>query len=276
MDSFSKRNNFQCNKHTFLVNKLLNVIYLADVKSEYPFWAIDGINFEDTPVEKLLSWVGEQYDRESSNAHENNFQKLKRIVASQDWWFVFDVVERYLSIINKNRRAKLEHQFNEVLDEEGAEWIIRDCLVVAKLGEVEQSEVGLAKNNSLGVAGTHIDKAQQFLSLRPNPDYANCIKESITAVEAACKFIIGRPKATLGEALDLLRNAGIEMPRALVEGFKKLYGYTSDEGGVRHGGVEFTNAGYDEARYMLVSCSAFVNFLLTKYNDYQNNSRGDE
>lgn len=267
MDSFSKRNNLQSNKHTFLVNKLLNVIYLADVKSEYPLWAIDGIDFEDTPVEKLLSWMGEQYDRESSNAHENNFRQLKRIVAVQDWWFVFDVVERYLSVVANSSRENLERQFNEVLDDEGSEWIIRDCLVVARLGEVEQSEVDLAKNNSFGVPSTHIEKAQQFLSLRPDPDYANCIKESITAVEVTCMFVTGEPKATLGKALGLLQNAGIVIPQALVEGFKKLYGYTSDEGGIRHGGIEFTTAGYDEARYMLVSCSAFVNFLLAKYND---------
>lgn len=37
--------------------------------------------------------------------------------------------------------------------------------------------------------------------------------------------------------------------------------YTSDEGGIRHAMLEEPNIGYDEAKYMAVACSAFVNFI---------------
>jgi len=51
----------------------------------------------------------------------------------------------------------------------------------------------------------------------------------------------------------------------LAKGYNKIYGWTSDEGGIRHalsdkGDVEITLA---DARYMLVSCSAFVNYLIS-------------
>jgi hypothetical protein len=52
----------------------------------------------------------------------------------------------------------------------------------------------------------------------------------------------------------------------MVAAFDKLYGYASDEGGIRHGSKEFEKAPEEDARYMLVSCSAFVNYLKDKYS----------
>ena len=49
------------------------------------------------------------------------------------------------------------------------------------------------------------------------------------------------------------------------KGFLALYGYTSDESGIRHGGIDFTNVNFEDAKYMLVSCSAFVNYLMEKW-----------
>jgi len=44
-----------------------------------------------------------------------------------------------------------------------------------------------------------------------------------------------------------------------------LSGYTSDKGGIRHGlKEEDHNVDIDEARFMLVTCSAFVNYLISK------------
>lgn len=46
--------------------------------------------------------------------------------------------------------------------------------------------------------------------------------------------------------------------------FSNLYVYTSDENGIRHGRIDFTNAPEEDAKYMLLSCSAFVNYLIAK------------
>ena len=43
-----------------------------------------------------------------------------------------------------------------------------------------------------------------------------------------------------------------------------MYNWTSDEGGVRHGKEEISQVGLPEARYMVVACSAFVNYLVSK------------
>ena len=54
------------------------------------------------------------------------------------------------------------------------------------------------------------------------------------------------------------------------KGHLALYGYASDENGIRHGGIDFKNAPAEDAKYMLISCSAFVNYLMEKWSKIQN------
>ena len=82
--------------------------------------------------------------------------------------------------------------------------------------------------------------------------------ESITGVRGS--------QSTLGNTLKKLETKGVVIHTAMKEGFKKLYGYTSDADGIRHGGIDFTKASEEDARYMMVSCSAFINYLIQKNN----------
>ena len=50
-----------------------------------------------------------------------------------------------------------------------------------------------------------------------------------------------------------------------------MYNWTSDEDGVRHGIKEAPQVGLPEARYMVVACSAFVNYLVA--NSSEGNSQ---
>ena len=61
-----------------------------------------------------------------------------------------------------------------------------------------------------------------------------------------------------------------EIHPALKTAFEKLYGYTSDANGIRHAnGIGEGNSTFAEAKYMLISCSAFINYLseCTKKDD---------
>ena len=107
----------------------------------------------------------------------------------------------------------------------------------------------------------HSQKALEFLS---DSDYRNSIKESISGVEAAARLVINNEKPVLSDCLKVLE-AKHGLHPALKEAFLKLYGFTSASGGIRHAltetGTEPTHA---EAKFMLVACTAFINFLLTK------------
>ena len=80
-------------------------------------------------------------------------------------------------------------------------------------------------------------------------------------------------QATLGNAMKKLKDNGVHIHSAMEKAYASLYGYTSDENGIRHGGTDFTNAPSEDAKYMLVSCSAFVNYLIEKWNKATNGGK---
>ena len=67
----------------------------------------------------------------------------------------------------------------------------------------------------------------------------------------------------MGKALKLIEDT-VGLHPALKKGFSSIYGYTSDEGGIRHAMIDDNPCEFDDAKYMLVSCSAFVNYLIMK------------
>ncbi len=50
----------------------------------------------------------------------------------------------------------------------------------------------------------------------------------------------------------------------LSRAFRQLYGYTSDANGIRHALLDESNLDFEDAKFMLVSCSAFINYLKGK------------
>ncbi len=96
-----------------------------------------------------------------------------------------------------------------------------------------------------------------------NSDYRNSVKESISAVESCCNLLLGSNN-TLGQALKQITTK-FHIPRGIKNGFSNIYGYASHEDGIRHGLTEEAkNLNVEEARFMLITCSAFINYLLSK------------
>lgn len=133
--------------------------------------------------------------------------------------------------------------------------------------ELEINSIETALNNSSqnGFKGLHIHLAEALnkLSDKTNPDYRNSIKESISAVESVCQQITGNKNTELGKALKKLKEI-LPIHGALEQGFIKLYGYTSDGDGIRHAMMGEDNLDQEDALYMLISCSSFTNYLITK------------
>lgn len=156
---------------------------------------------------------------------------------------------------------------NKVLTEESSAYrVSENGLVLPITNEEELEAVNEATTTPYSPVNEHIQKAISLFKKEP-ADYANSIKESISAVEALCQIIIDDEKATLGKAIKKLKEKGVIIPPALEGAFEKLYGYTSNEWGIRHALSEGdTPPTFDDAKYMLVSCSAFVNYLISKMN----------
>ena len=131
--------------------------------------------------------------------------------------------------------------------------------------EIEAIQAGLNNTSKYSGANIHLSEALAKLSDRKNPDYRNSIKESISAIESICQVIGNSPKAELGMALKALKSK-IKIHGALEQGFLKIYGYASDGDGIRHALLDEPDLDQEDALFMLVTCSAFVNYLIAKAN----------
>jgi hypothetical protein len=94
-------------------------------------------------------------------------------------------------------------------------------------------------------------------------EFADSVRESIHAVESVCRTL--DPSAELSKALARLEQK-ISIHPAMKKGFTSLYGYASDEGGIRHALLESGLAKVDEADavFMIGACAAFVSYLINK------------
>lgn len=155
---------------------------------------------------------------------------------------------------------------NELFQKEYVGYRFIDREITPISDDIEIEEIKQSLDIEFQGCKSHIKKALGFLSDREKPDYKNSIKESISAVESICKIITKSDTATLNEALQKLKEHGVELHGALKKSFSSLYGYTSDEGGIRHAeSLLESKVTFEEAKYMLVSCCAFVNYLIAEY-----------
>jgi hypothetical protein len=188
-------------------------------------------------------------------------QGLRKWFDESHWYEVYDFLE---ITINYFESRRLVEDINAVLNRElsGFRFVGGVLTDITTEQEIEMLEEALT-DRIFSTVSSHLKRALALMSDRENPDYRNSIKESISAVESLAKTIAGKPKATLGEALKVLEVSNKVHP-ALKDSFLKLYGYTSDEGGIRHAMLIEPNLTSDDARFFLLSCTSFINYLKSK------------
>lgn len=154
---------------------------------------------------------------------------------------------------------------NDVLEREnsGYRFVNNEISEITSPEEIEAVESAISETSFLSGVQAHLKQALRHLSDRRHPDYRNSIKESVSAVEGVCQHVSGDPKATLGKALGVLEAKSALHP-ALKQAFSKLYGYTSDADGIRHSMLEESTLSFSDAKFMLVACSGFINYVLGK------------
>lgn len=195
------------------------------------------------------------------------------ILYDSEWYEVYDFIDVNLSFLTGVEKKDRTRQYNDILEQEKAGYriILEEVAPITNGSETETIEQ--AATTQFDSVNQHISKALALYADLKNPDYENSVKESISAVEAMCCIITGLSgrQATLGAALKKLEEHGVHIHKAMENGFNSLYGYASDENGIRHGGIDFKNVPPEDAKYMLVSCSAFVNYLIEKWSKVENN-----
>jgi hypothetical protein len=188
-----------------------------------------------------------------------------------EWYEVYDFIEYLANYYpNSDTNSSFTEESNKILEEERSAYrfisgIITPITSAEERAAIEEALNITSSHPALRGAYIHIRDALILLSDRKNPIYRNSVKESISAVESICQRITGTKKATLGDALKMIDRAGkIKLHGALSHAFSSLYGYTSDANGIRHALLDEPNLDLEDAQFMLVSCSAFVNYLFAK------------
>jgi hypothetical protein len=191
---------------------------------------------------------------------------IYKFFSEAEWSRVYDFVE----FIVEQSEGRSASAFNEVLEREVAGYRVLEGIVVpiSDSTQIDAITSGLEASaaNPLRGAHEHLASSLRLLSDRGNPDYRNSVKEAISAIESAASVLTGAKKPELRDALRVLENKGRLHP-ALRGAFEKLYGWTSNEEGVRHALMEDSSLDFADALFMLVVCSAFVRYLVAKVAD---------
>jgi len=191
---------------------------------------------------------------------------LKDWFFKSEWYEKYDLIEFLSEIDQIELGLGFTRKINDTLKYEMSGYRIVDNCIVQITSEEEIIEIEEALNNSSkwDPVNIHFKAALNYLSNRENPDYRNSIKEAISSIESLCVIITGDKDATLGKALGVIEKK-YQIHGALKKAFSAFYGYTSDSGGIRHKLLEDDIiVSLEDAKFMLVSCSAFINYLKVK------------
>jgi len=190
--------------------------------------------------------------------------KIREYFFNCEWYEVYDFIEFVANYYPGDRQNEQFIRFcKSLLEREVSAYRFVGGRIIQITSEEEISEIEEALQVSVSPVQEHLNRALDLLADRRNPDYRNSIKESISAVECLCKVIANDEEATLAQALREIESK-VALHPALKSAFSKLYGYTSQAEGIRHALMDETSLGSEDAKFMLASCSAFVNYLLAK------------
>ncbi|HEY7340670.1 MAG TPA: hypothetical protein VH591_07305 [Ktedonobacterales bacterium] len=202
---------------------------------------------------------------------------MKNHFTSCEWYGVYDFIEflanldDYADVVpDLYLPAMFIKECNTLLEKEKSAYrfvgtIIAPITSEQEIASIEGAIATAAASNALNVVAIHLQRAVAALADRAAPDFPNSMKESISAVEALCKLITGDDKATLGRALNEIETKRlVPMHPHIKAAFQSLYSYSSDAGGIRHALKDAPDVALEDATFMLVTCSAFVNYMIEK------------
>ena len=243
----------------------LTIFYWSKVKKTVYGYKYDNIDI-------LLKMLWHSYFKQPIDTLKNywpdTYKEIREYFFNCKWYEVYDFIE---FIVNnypdeyKEVNPKFIEFCNSILEQELSAYRFVGGRITQITSETEISEIedALESSKPLKAVNTHLKRALDLLANRKSPDYRNSIKESISAVESICILMTKEKKATLGQALKKIEEK-VSLHPALKSAFSSLYGYTSDTEGIRHALLDEPNLNFEDAKFMLVSCSAFINYLISK------------
>lgn len=203
---------------------------------------------------------------EFTNRAENLIPWIKGVVLSSNYVWPLN----FLEFVIRHPLAEpiFSYRVNDILTRTSAAYRVfgQSIAPISSAEEGVTIAKAFADASSGGYVGAkaHLQNAASSLTAGR---YADSVRESMNAVESVARTLDSN-STTLAPALAVLEKQGHLHP-AMKKGFQSLYGYTSDQQGIRHALLEGNEAAVSEADalYMFGSCAAFVSYLTRKTNE---------
>ena len=210
----------------------------------------------------FVDFLKKPIDECASFFNTDHLTIIKNFFINANWYEVLDLIEFAIRDLSLHEELAAKEVFlnlcNRTLERENSTYRILENGIVTEITSKQDIEtIETALQISYAPAREHIAKALTLLSDRESPDYENSIKESISAVESIAKEITGKEKSlnALTQELKLHSN--------FTKGLDELYNWSSKE--FRHGtSGKPIKIDPDTARFMLVICSAFMSYIISK------------
>ena len=224
-------------------------------------------------LERVLGKVLKKPEDKIETSYPAVYQQFRTLILEGNFNVVLDLIE----IMTNERRWDKEfvNCIGELFERYAAAYYLDMSCRPHKFfprsneaqGEATREAIKTIRDGGMEGAETHLRQAAEHINAQR---FAESIKDSIHAVESVARQIDPKSK-TLGPALNSLERAGLIKHPALKEAFSKLYGYTSDEQGIRHSLTDKNSpdVDLDEAMFMFGACASFAAYLVNKHHKMQ-------
>ncbi len=278
MERFSEKYGFKQAKSKIQLESIDSELRNGLWNALHLFYWTKGEQYEsfDSPYNReaqhLCSLVWLNYFKlpidEMPHTPSSTVDHIRSYFFSCPWFEVYDIVQFIANnYSDESVNANFMNYCNQILEREVSAYRFVGGRISPLVSEQEIMEIeeAIDSRKSPRPVAIHLKTALDMLSDRKSPDYRNSIKEAISSVEALCKMICNDNKATLGKAIAAIGREGkVTIHPSLLKSFESLYGYTSEADGIRHALLDEPNLDFEDAKFMLVCCSAFVNYLRAK------------
>ncbi len=272
--TFGKRMGFEPIDNPIQINGISN-LFRTDLWNAYYLFIQNPIENADrykSNVDNIckITWIN--YFRRPIDDYPDSYKfghVVRDYIVKVEWYKTYEFFERILPLIQEDKQFDYEGfvtYLNTILKENNAAYILHNNKFIpitndTELEEIKRLQIKSEEFSLIGIQ-KHLDSALKLLSHKPEPDFRNSIKESISMVEVISRLIEPNENS-LGKALNRLEKKE-KINKNLKAGFEKLYAYTNDRNGIRHALMDQEQINIEDARFFLVSCSAFTNYLIEK------------
>lgn len=252
---------------TRLWNNLYEAVEHSSTVSSYGYKHIDSSPWFNILRDLHVYFLNLGLDN-FNDSHENFIKKYKNLIYKFEFNKVFDLLQYIMR--HPECPSSFVNNVAETFKQCRLAYIVRKESLVTIFPAITKTEgetiLGALKQlheNEFYGAETHLQNASDSIN---QGNHANSIRESIHAVESVARKLDPKASNSLDKALKALEDGNPIHP-ALKEALIKLYGYTSNEEGIRHSLIDESqaNVGMDEAIFMLGACASFSSYLLRKY-----------